>query len=90
MESKRKASEAYLVKLRDPRWQRRRLEIMQRDAGNKATVATILDTPLNDFQGRLLEHTESFHHAGVHVHSKIIAADPFSSDPILVGVGKFL
>ena len=60
------------------------MEIMQRDAGNRATVATILDSPLNDFQGRLLEHTESFHHAGVHVHSKIIAADPFSSDPILV------
>jgi phosphatidylserine/phosphatidylglycerophosphate/cardiolipin synthase-like enzyme len=60
------------------------MELMQRDPGNRATVATILKTPLNDFQGKLLEHAESFHHAGVHVHSKIIAADPFGSDPILV------
>ena len=60
------------------------IEIMQRDPGNLAAVATILDTPLNDFQGRLLEHTESFHHAGVHIHSKIIAADPFGADPILI------
>jgi len=60
------------------------IEIMQRDPGNMAAVATILDTPLNDFQGRLLEHTESFHHAGVHIHSKIIAQDPFGADPILI------
>src|SRR4029078_1798953 len=60
------------------------MELIQRDPGNKATVATILRTPLNDFQGRLLEDAESFHHKGVHVHSKIIAADPFGTDPILV------
>jgi phosphatidylserine/phosphatidylglycerophosphate/cardiolipin synthase-like enzyme len=60
------------------------MELMQRDPGNMATVATILKTELNDYQGKLLEHTESFHHAGVHIHSKIIAGDPFGSDPILV------
>ena len=60
------------------------MELIQRDPGNKATVATVLNTPLNDFQGRLLEHAESFHHAGVHIHAKIIASDPFSSDPVLV------
>lgn len=60
------------------------LELMERDPGNVASVATILRTPLNDFQGRLLKHTEGFHHAGVHIHSKIIAADPFGPDPILV------
>jgi len=60
------------------------MELIQRDPGNKATVATVLKTPLNDFQGKLLEHAESFHHAGVHIHSKIIAGDPFSSDPVLV------
>src|SRR4051812_41068908 len=60
------------------------IEIMERDPGNKAAVATVLHTPLNDFQGKLLEHTESFHHAGVHIHSKIIAADPFGPDPILI------
>jgi phosphatidylserine/phosphatidylglycerophosphate/cardiolipin synthase-like enzyme len=60
------------------------MNLMQRAPGNEATVATVLKTPLNDFQGHLLEHTESFHHAGVHVHSKVIAADPFGPDPILV------
>jgi phosphatidylserine/phosphatidylglycerophosphate/cardiolipin synthase-like enzyme len=59
------------------------MELMQRDPGNKATVATMLHTPLHDFQGKLLEHAESFHHKGVHVHSKLIASNPFS-DPILV------
>ncbi len=60
------------------------IEIVQRNPANKAAVATILRNPLNDFQGELLLHKESFHHAGVHIHSKIIAADPFGSDPILV------
>lgn len=60
------------------------IELMQRNPANKAAVATVLDKALNDFQGRLLEHTESFHHAGVHIHSKIIAADPFGADPILI------
>jgi phosphatidylserine/phosphatidylglycerophosphate/cardiolipin synthase-like enzyme len=60
------------------------MDLMQREPGNEAAVATVLKTPLNDFQGHLLEHTESFHHAGVHVHSKIIVADPFGPDPILV------
>ncbi len=31
-----------------------------------------------------MEGKESFHHAGVHIHSKIIAADPFGPDPVLV------
>ena len=44
----------------------------------------MLKSALHDFQGRLLEDEESFHHAGVHIHSKIIAVDPFGSDPILV------
>ncbi|ESX49430.1 phospholipase D-like domain-containing protein [Mesorhizobium sp. C416B] len=60
------------------------IEIMEGDPGNAAAVATVLDTPLNDYQGRLLEHSEGFHHAGVHIHSKIIAADPFGIEPILV------
>ena len=52
--------------------------------GNAVAVATELDTELHDFQGRLLEHEESFHHSGVHIHTKIIAMDPFGADPILV------
>ncbi len=60
------------------------IELIQRNPANVASVATILKSPLNDFQGKLLEHTESFHHAGIHIHSKIIAADPFGADPILV------
>lgn len=60
------------------------IEIVQRSPANIATVATILKNPLNDFQGNLLADKESFHHAGVHIHAKIIAADPFGTDPILV------
>jgi len=60
------------------------IEIVEGDPANSAAVATILKSPLNDFQGKLLLHTEGFHHAGVHIHSKIIAADPFGTDPILV------
>ena len=52
--------------------------------GNSVSVATTLSTALHDFQGRLLEHEESFHHSGVHIHSKIIAIDPLGADPILV------
>jgi hypothetical protein len=50
--------------------------------GNSVAVATTLGTELHDFQGRLLEHEESFHHSGVHIHSKIIAMDPLGPDPI--------
>jgi phosphatidylserine/phosphatidylglycerophosphate/cardiolipin synthase-like enzyme len=47
-------------------------------------VATTLASPLHDFQGALLEGKESFLHAGIHIHAKIILADPFGDDPILV------
>jgi len=43
-----------------------------------------LNSPLHDYQNRILEGKESFHHAGVHIHAKIIAADPFGPDPIIV------
>jgi phosphatidylserine/phosphatidylglycerophosphate/cardiolipin synthase-like enzyme len=61
------------------------IDIMNGDPGRVGVAATTLQSKLNDFQGRLLEGKESFHHAGVHIHSKIILADPFSDDPILVG-----
>ncbi len=60
------------------------VQLLEHDAGNQVSVATTLSSALHDFQGRLLEHEESFHHAGVHIHSKIIAIDPFGQDPILV------
>ena len=60
------------------------MQIMNRDPAFAGAAATVLDTKLNDFQGNLLEGKESFHHAGVHVHSKIIAADPLGPDPILI------
>jgi phosphatidylserine/phosphatidylglycerophosphate/cardiolipin synthase-like enzyme len=59
------------------------IDIIQRDPGTVPVVATILKSALNDFQGKLLSE-ESFHHAGVHIHSKIILADPFGTDPILI------
>lgn len=49
-----------------------------------AAVATRLDKALHDFQNHTLMKAESFHHNGVHIHSKIILADPFGPDPILV------
>jgi phosphatidylserine/phosphatidylglycerophosphate/cardiolipin synthase-like enzyme len=61
------------------------LKLMNGDPGRVGVAATMLGTTLNDFQGKLLEGTESFHHAGVHVHTKIILADPFTDDAILVG-----
>jgi phosphatidylserine/phosphatidylglycerophosphate/cardiolipin synthase-like enzyme len=60
------------------------IKLLENDPGNEVSVATTLNTALNDFQGDLLEGKESFHHAGVHIHSKIIAADPFGTDPVLV------
>jgi hypothetical protein len=60
------------------------VKLLEHDAGNEVSVATTLDSKLHDFQRRLLEHEESFHHSGVHIHSKIIAVDPFGQDPILV------
>ena len=60
------------------------VKLLEHDIGNQVSVATTLKSALHDFQGRLLEHGESFHHSGVHIHSKIIAIDPFGLDPILV------
>jgi phosphatidylserine/phosphatidylglycerophosphate/cardiolipin synthase-like enzyme len=60
------------------------VKLLEHDIGNQVSVATTLKSALHDFQGRLLEHEESFHHSGVHIHSKIIAIDPFGPDPILV------
>lgn len=60
------------------------VKLLEHDVANQVSVATTLSSALHDFQGRLLEHEESFHHSGVHIHSKIIAIDPFGPDPILV------
>jgi len=60
------------------------VKLLEHDIGNQVSVATTLKSALHDFQGRLLEHEESFHHSGVHIHSKTIAIDPFGLDPILV------
>ncbi|HEY0557161.1 MAG TPA: phospholipase D-like domain-containing protein [Thermoanaerobaculia bacterium] len=60
------------------------VQVQQGDPRNTISVATTLSSALHDFQGKLLEGKESFLHAGIHIHSKIILADPFGSDPILV------
>ncbi len=60
------------------------IAVIEGDPDNEIAAATTISSPLTDFQGRLLEGKESFHHAGIHIHSKIILADPFSSDPIVV------
>ncbi|HEX4498413.1 MAG TPA: phospholipase D-like domain-containing protein [Thermoanaerobaculia bacterium] len=60
------------------------VDVQQGDPRNTISVATTLPSPLHDFQGKLLAGKESFLHAGIHIHSKIILADPFGPDPILV------
>lgn len=59
-------------------------KVIAGDIDNEVSVATTLSSPLHDFQNHLLEGKESYHHAGVHIHSKIIAADPLGPDPIIV------
>ena len=60
------------------------VQIIEGDLSNAISTATTLSSPLHDFQNHLLEGKESFRHAGIHIHSKIIIVDPFGSDPILV------
>lgn len=60
------------------------VHIIEGDPNDSIAVATTLASPLHDFQGKLLAGKESFHHAGIHIHSKIILVDPFGSDPIVV------
>ena len=60
------------------------VNIIEGDPNDSIAVATTISSPLHDFQGALLEGKESFHHAGIHIHSKIIMVDPFGSDPIIV------
>jgi phosphatidylserine/phosphatidylglycerophosphate/cardiolipin synthase-like enzyme len=60
------------------------VRVIAGDTGNEVSVATTLSNPLHDFQNKLLEGKESYHHAGVHIHSKIIAADPLGPDPIII------
>lgn len=60
------------------------IEVVEGDPDNSIAAATTLKSPLTDFQGKLLEGKEGFHHAGIHIHSKIILADPFSDDPVVV------
>ena len=62
------------------------VSVIEREAGNEISVATTLDTHLDQYQSGLLQHhfgKESFHHPGIHIHSKIIAVDPFGPDPII-------
>ena len=52
---------------------------------NDVAFAATLPSNLTSFQDKLLKDSaESYHHAGVHIHSKIILADPFGDDPVLV------
>ena len=60
------------------------IKIIEGDPANEIGAATTIKSPLHDFQQRLLMGKESFHHAGIHIHSKIIAVDPLGPDPIIV------
>jgi phosphatidylserine/phosphatidylglycerophosphate/cardiolipin synthase-like enzyme len=59
--------------------------IVEHNQANRIAFAATLESSLTSFQDKLLEKArESYHHAGIHIHSKIILADPFGDDPILV------
>lgn len=60
------------------------VRVIENDPSNSISIATTLRSPLHDFQGHLLEDKESFRHAGIHIHSKIILANPFGTDPVLI------
>lgn len=60
------------------------VHIVDGDPNDSIAAAVTLQNPLHDAQNKMLEGKESFHHAGIHIHSKIIMADPFGSDPIIV------
>lgn len=66
------------------------IDKLNADIGNMAAVAKPYEgLKLADFQKRKLDRDrlmvdESFHHAGIHLHSKIILADPFGADPVLI------
>jgi phosphatidylserine/phosphatidylglycerophosphate/cardiolipin synthase-like enzyme len=60
------------------------VSVIENDPSNMISVAATQPSALHNFQGKLLLGKESFRHAGIHIHSKIILADPFGSDPILV------
>jgi hypothetical protein len=66
------------------------IDVLNADPGNMAAVAKPFEgIKLADFQKRKLDRDrlmmdEGFHHAGIHIHSKIILADPFGPDPVLI------
>ena len=66
------------------------IDLLNTDPGNMAAVAKPFEgIKLTEFQKRKLDRDrlmmdEGFHHAGIHIHSKMILADPFGPDPILI------
>jgi phosphatidylserine/phosphatidylglycerophosphate/cardiolipin synthase-like enzyme len=62
------------------------VSVIEHTLGNSIGFAATLDDTLTSFQDRLLKDAapEHYHHPGIHIHSKIIVADPFGDDPILV------
>jgi len=60
------------------------VDVFRGSLGDVLSAATTLSSGLHDFQDRLLEGKEGFHHAGIHIHSKFILSNPFGDDPILV------
>jgi phosphatidylserine/phosphatidylglycerophosphate/cardiolipin synthase-like enzyme len=61
------------------------IKTIEQIPGNIVAFAATLPSNLTSFQEKLLKNSgESYHHAGVHIHSKIILADPFGDDPVLV------
>lgn len=60
------------------------VRVIENDPATSIGIAVTMPSPLHDFQGDLLEGKEAWRHAGVHIHAKLIIANPFSSNPTIV------
>ncbi len=66
------------------------VRVIDAGAGTDVSVAVTVPSPLHDYQRRLLMAKESFHHQGVHMHAKVIMADPLGDRPtIITGSANF-
>ena len=61
------------------------VRLIDAGAGTAVSVAVTVPSPLHDYQTRLLMAKESFHHQGVHMHAKVIMADPLGDRPTIEG-----
>jgi phosphatidylserine/phosphatidylglycerophosphate/cardiolipin synthase-like enzyme len=60
------------------------VSVINRTPSIQVSVPVSLKSPLHDFQNRLLTDSERAHHSGLRLHAKLIVADPFGDEPIVI------